>query len=92
MIHLPAYPNSVMFKTSELVALTLPRQNPFRFLATPSSHDRFASDENTSLQENALKWKEAYVNIQSKSKEVALYLDAKSRLIEQILEVKNDSK
>lgn len=88
MIHQQAFPDNVMFKTSELVAITLPRKNVLKLLATPIGYNKHATPENTELQANAQKWKAIYSELQSKEghDEFNAYLEQQRSLADAIIE------
>lgn len=88
LIHMPVYPDNVMFRTTELVAFTLPRKNIIKLLATPIRYDKFATSENSDLVENAKKWKELYLNMQPRDNDPKFndYLEEQKKLAESILQ------
>lgn len=86
MIHLKAYPDNVMFETSELKSITLPRKNILKIGTTPASYDKYARPENTQLLENAKRWKSVYEGMTfRRDKGLQIYLQNQKDLIDAII-------
>jgi hypothetical protein len=62
------YPENEMFITKELEALTLPRKNITKLLATPVTYDKKRTSENTDLVANAKKWQKKYSHMLESAK------------------------
>ncbi len=69
MLKYDAYPESAMFRTDDLTALTAPRKNVLKMFATTNSYDKHLvanGNENMLLLENAKTWAKKYRSLLKK--------------------------
>lgn len=87
LIPIKVFPDNVMFRTSELKAFTMPRRNILKMRATPESYDRYMTDENTVLTENARRWQDLYQKMDGsrESQKFQNYLKQQQQLTRNIL-------
>jgi len=78
MLRYNAYPESVMFKTEDLTAITAPRKRILKMFATAGSYDEYlaqSDDENVLLLDNAKRWVKTYSSLLQKLPHSELNLD-----------------